>query len=101
MTTDQRDWLQSVRRSIRLALLDLEFERFDTAFIALRARFLDEVPVTEVTSEVKNLIASLATSDPDLMNNPAARQAAVRRLNETKHFITESLLATTEHNPSR
>lgn len=101
MTPTQRDWLRSVRRSVREAALHLDYQRYDVAFAGLRERFLEEVPASEVTSEVKNMIASLATAGPDLMDNIAARRAAVRRLDETNHFITESLLAAAEHNPGR
>jgi hypothetical protein len=102
MTTQQREWLASVRRSIRKALLDLEFGRFDIAFLGIREHFVEESPTCDAAMEVKNLLASLAVVDPALTrDNPAARAAATRRLNETKRYIADALLATTERNPRR
>lgn len=101
MTPRHREWLGSVRRAIRKALLDLEFERFDTAFLDLRELFFTEAPISDDTMEVKNLIASLATARPQLMQNAAARAAAVRRLEETKKYITEAMLSASDRYPPR
>jgi hypothetical protein len=98
MTTQHRRWLADVRRAIRQALLDMEFGRVDTAMLSLKEHYRDEVIITDSTYEVKNMIASLASVDPaDLKKNPAMRAAAVRRLNETKQYIGEALLADTAH----
>lgn len=96
MTPNHREWLADVRRAIRQALLDLEFGRVETAFFPLRECYLVEVTVNDTTAEVKNLIASLATVDPDeLKKRPAMRAAAVRRLKDTKKFISDALTAPT------
>ena len=53
--------------------------------------------VTENTSEVINLLASLAVSKPeDLRRNAGMRAAAIRRLEETKALIGETLVTTTD-----
>jgi hypothetical protein len=103
MTPNHREWLARVRRAVRQALLDLEFGRFETAFLPLRECYHDEVTVTDVTVEVKNLIASLAYADPgEVRRRPAMRAAAVRRLHDTKKFISDALIApTTGSNPNR
>ena len=96
MTPTNREWLADVRRATRRALIDLEFGRVETAFFPLRECYLAEVTVDDTTAEVKNLIASLATVDPDeVRRRPAMRIAAMRRLRDTKKFVSDALTAPT------
>jgi len=97
MRQAHKDWLAEARRSARGALLDLEFKRFDAASSRIRECFLSEGPTTDATMEVRNMLASIATSDPTNLKNPAIRNAAARRLEEVIQFIGTTLLATNEH----
>jgi hypothetical protein len=96
-----RGWLTEVRRSARGALLDLEYGRLDAASNRIRDCFLTEGPTTNAALEVKNMLASLATSDPSILKSRAIRNAAMRRLEDVIQFIGNALLATNERNPRR
>lgn len=93
MTPAQRGWLASIRRASREAALDLEFGRYDVAFMRLHKCFHDEVSENEAIIEVRNMVASLITADRDeLQKRPAMQAAAMRRLDEIKQFISDSLI---------
>ena len=92
MTPEQRDWLlrvgeQTVEITVRLKEGDL-----DGIFDYLRKLFNEPVEVDEVTWNVKNLIASLAMTDPDVLRGRIILvNAAIERLNETWEYITSEL----------
>ena len=97
MTPLERRWLQEVRRYIRLALAKSEYGFWDEAIECTAAAVRNPL-TTENTSEVINLLTSLATAKAShLRSNAAMRAAAIRRLEETKTLIGELLVATTDH----
>ena len=93
MDRASREWLMQVRRSARGALLDLEHERFDAALQRIRDCFLTEGPTVDPALEVKNLLASLASSDPTILKSRAIKTAAMRRLKDVIRFIGDTLLS--------
>ena len=93
MTPTERQWLQIARRDIRLALVKAEIGDWD-AVVSCVHPYSRAVPSGAVPIEVSNLLASLGTSNPsDLRGSAAMRAAAIRRLEETKVLIGESLVA--------
>lgn len=96
LTMTERQWLQETRRSIRIALVKAEIGDWDTVITLLRP-IVRVTTVTDATLEVTHLLASLAASEPsDLRRNVGMRAAAVRRLEEAKAQIGETLVATTD-----
>jgi hypothetical protein len=91
-----RDWLKDVRRAIRGALLDLEYGRLDAAQHRIRDCFLTDGPTADPALEVKNLLASLATSDASILKSRAIKDAAMKRLEEVIRHIGDALV-----NPAR
>lgn len=92
----ERLWLQTARRNIRMALLKGQLEDWDAA-ISWIAPVVSAPPLSSVTSEVTDLLTSLALTKPsDLRGNAAMRAAAIRRLEEAKTLIGETLVATTD-----
>ena len=91
--------LREIRRGIRLALVHAELHHWDEVIsICLGIYSQHASGGGEVTFEVRNLLASLANTTPsDLRRNAAMRAAAVRRLEETKTLIGESLVTITDH----
>ena len=97
MTPSNRSWLQEARRDIRSALLYAERHDWNTCVSTVASIWRRLSDTSEVTIEVKNMLASLAVTDPsELKKSAAMRAAAVRRLEEVKSFIGESLVATTD-----
>lgn len=96
MTPTERRWLQDARRHIRVALVKAEIGDWDTA-VLYAAQVVRMEPFAPHLTEVVNMLASLATTEPSqLRSNAAMRAAAVRRLEETKTLIGETLVATTD-----
>lgn len=92
----ERLWLQNARRHVRMALLKGQLEEWDEVIDWL-APIVSAPDLTEVTSEVTNLLTSLALTKPSqLRGNAAMRAAAIRRLKEAKTFIDDTLVATTD-----
>lgn len=86
----EREWLNTVLIEIRTVILDIHEGDFDGLFDGLRRAFEQKVEVTEVTAEVKNLIASLALTDPQLLaRHEHLRTAATRRLVDTRYRILQ------------
>lgn len=97
MTPSERRWLQEARRCIRLAIVKSEYGDWDTV-VEWTASAIRDPLVTSNTSEVIDLLSSLAVSKPsDFRTNAGMRAAAIRRLEETKFLIGELLVATTDH----
>lgn len=98
MTPSERAWLQDARRSIRLAMVKSEIGDWDTVVTAIGNVARRPTLVTPATIEVINMLSSIAVTQPsDLRSNAAMRAAVTRRLEETKVFIGEFLVATTDH----
>lgn len=96
LTTLERRWLQDARRSVRLALVKTEIGDWDTVVACIKT-IVRTTLVTNATLEVTNLLASLASSNPsELRGNASMRAASIRRLEETKSFIGDILVATTD-----
>jgi len=96
MTPSERAWLQDARRHIRLALVKSEIGDWDTV-VFYAAQVVRMKPFAPRLTEVTNMLASLATTEPpQLRSNAAMRAAAIRRLEETKTLIGEILVATTD-----
>jgi|APCry1669189034_1035192.scaffolds.fasta_scaffold93753_2 hypothetical protein len=79
MTDEEKviDWLKLLDTEIRIIILRINDKDFDSLFTRLRSIFDFPVPVTDVTSEVKNQIASLALSDGKMIARHAHLQNAV------------------------
>jgi hypothetical protein len=98
MTPKQRDWLLRVGDHTIEAIVRLKENDLDGVFDYLRKLFHEPVEVDEATWNVKNLIASLAMTDPDTLRGRAALiNAAIERLNETWEYITSELTHDTIH----
>lgn len=96
MTPTERQWMQDARRHIRIALAKIEIGDWDAAIGHVKS-VVRSTLVTPDTLEVTNLLASFASSEPsELRRNAAMRAAATRRLEETKTFIGDILVATTD-----
>lgn len=97
LTTVDRCWLQDARRSIRLALLRASLNDWE-AVVASASNIHRNTTSSDATViEVRNLLASLATTAPShLKTNRAMREAAKRRLNDAILLIGETLVATTD-----
>lgn len=94
MTPSERQWLQDARRFIRIALVKTEIGDWDTVVATVGNVARRPGPPN---IEVVNLLASLANANAsDFRGNAAMRAAAIRRLEETKSFIGETLVATTD-----
>ena len=93
-----RTWLQYARRSIRLALLRASLNDWE-AVVASASNIHRNITSSDLTViEVRNLLASLANTDPShLKTNRAMREAAKRRLNDVRLLIGDALVATTDH----
>lgn len=97
MTPTERQWMQDARRVIRFALVKIEIGDWDAAIDALKG-VVRSTLVTKATIEVTSLLASIASSEPsDFRSNAAMRAAALRRLEEAKTYIGDTLVATTDH----
>lgn len=89
----EKDWLNAVLGEIRNVVLDIHEHNYDGLFKGLRNLFEAQVEVTAVTSEVKNLIASLALTEDDLLRkHEHLRTAAIRRLVDTRYRILQEPL---------
>lgn len=89
MTPSQ--WLNSVHNECRLLILDLGTTG-TTSFVELRNLLDTKVEVTEATWQVKNLIASLAVTDPAVLRGRIALvNAAIERLTKTREYIRQEL----------
>lgn len=96
LTATERQWMQDARRHIRIALTKVEIGDWHTAVEVVKS-VVRSTLVTKATLEVTNLLASFASSNPsDFRSNAAMRAAALRRLEETKSFIGDILVATTD-----
>lgn len=93
MTPKQLDWLLRVNDQLLEAAAVLKEGTFDDkVFSYLRKLFDEPVEVTEVTWHVKNLIASLAMTDPNALRGRIVLvNAALERLKETWEYITLEL----------
>lgn len=89
MTPKQRDWLLRVADQVVEATARLKTDDYDeNVFRYLRKLFDEPVEVTEVTWHVKNLIASLAMTDPNVLRGRTLLvNAAIARLNETWEYL--------------
>lgn len=98
MTQLERQWLMEARRSIRAALVSATNQNWDD--VVACAVGLARYPtgyLNDTILEVKDLLTSLALTSPkDLRSNPSMRAAAVKRLEEVKSLIGETLVATTD-----
>jgi hypothetical protein len=92
MTDEEKviDWLKLLDTEIRIIILRINDKDFDSLFTRLRSIFDFPVPVTDVTSEVKNQIASLALTDGKMIARHAHLQnAVVRRLMDLHYRILQ------------
>lgn len=97
LTMVERQWMQDARRAIRFALVKIEIGDWDSAISHIKG-VVRSTLVTKATLEVTNLLASFAASEPaEFRKNAAMRAAAIRRLEEAKAYIGDTLVATTDH----
>ena len=83
-------WLRLLLREVRIIILKINDRDFDNLFGTLREIYELPVPVTTVTSEVKNLLASLALTDGRMIARRAYMQnAVVSRLMEVRYRILQ------------
>lgn len=83
-------WLESVSEECRRLIVAIGTEGY-TSFSGLRSLFDMDVQVTDVTWEVKNLIASLAMTDADILKGRIILQhAAIQRLSYTRSIIANA-----------
>lgn len=65
---------------------------YDQLFSNLRKLFEEKVAVTETTHEIKNLIASLAMTDPEVLRGRVTLQnAAIYRLTQIRSRIRDAI----------
>ncbi len=96
LTMTERQWMQDARRAIRFALTKIEIGDWNSAVDHIKS-VVRSTLVTKATLEVTNLLASFATSEPsEFRRNAAMRAAAIRRLEEAKAYIGDTLVATTD-----
>jgi hypothetical protein len=96
LTPSERQWMQDARRAIRFALTKIEIGDWDSVVGHIKG-VVRSTLVTKDTLEVTNLLASIASSEPsDFRRNAAMRAAALRRLEEAKTYIGDTLVATTD-----
>lgn len=92
MTPSQRDWLDRVSEESRQIILRLARGNFEDLFGNLRKLFDEEVGVTQTTWEVKNLIASLAMTEPNVLRGRITLQnAAIERLTQVRRYIRDEI----------
>ena len=92
MTDDEKvsDWLKLLDMEARIIILRINNKDFSNLFTRLRSIFDFPVPVTDVTSEVKNLIASLALTDGKMIaRHTHLQNAVVRRLTDLHYRILQ------------
>lgn len=98
MTSLERAHLREARRHLRFALVAADGSRWDDVVRSASHIYRQPVGVNAVTVEVKDLLASLATTDPaNFKGNAAMRSAAITRLKFVHALIGEALVATTDH----
>ena len=92
MTPKQRDWLSRVSEEARTAVLRLHTGDDQGVFDYLRKLFDEPVEVDDATWNVKNLIASLAMTDPSVLRGRSVLvNAAIERLTQTREYIKSEL----------
>ncbi len=97
MTQLERAHLREARRHLRFAMVAAENHRWDDVVRSAEHIYRQPVGANATTMEVKDLLASMATTDPaNLKSNAAMRLATVIRLKHTYDFIGEALVATTD-----
>lgn len=97
MTASERQRLREAQTIIRFALLMAERRDWSTV-VSIVANTCSMIGDEPVYGEVRNMLASLAVASPGaLAGNRAMQLAAIRRLEETKHLIGETLIATAVH----
>lgn len=94
MTPLEREWLLAVKREckrLRVQLRHLEPSKGD--FWKLKELYEEHgIPVTDFTWEVKNLISSLAVTDPEVLKGRhLLTNAAIQRLTATWEYIKERM----------
>lgn len=91
MTPSEIDWLERVAEECRKLIITIGTGR-DPDFAYLRKLFEEQVEVTETTWDVKNLIASLAMTKPEVLRGRIMLQnAAIERLTDTRRTIVHAL----------
>ncbi len=90
----ERRWLQEARRSLRLAHTYAENgSDWDAVVASAESVYRTPMAAHDAVIEVKNLLASLATTAPSqLRTNRAMRTAATKRIKEAILFIGETLV---------
>jgi hypothetical protein len=94
MTPAEKKWLQAIALECDMLRLDLGARGTTgtVSFKILRALMENKVEVTETTWEVKNLIASVATSDPTVLRGRITLvNAAIERLAKTGEYIKQEM----------
>lgn len=92
MTSSELDWLTAVNTECRNVILRMNSNQYDQLFSNLRKLFDEEVEVTETTFDIKNLIASLAMTDPDVLRGRITLQnAAIHRLTQVRSRIRHAI----------
>jgi len=98
MNRKERQWMTDTRRTIRLAIVAAEANRWAIVTSCAKSIKLDaERYHHDKIMETKDLISSLAAVSPsEFENNIAMRASAIRRLDEIKTLLGEALVATTD-----
>lgn len=98
MSPSEREWLARVNGECLRTIVRLQTcGPHPALFDYLRKLFDERVDVTETTFEVKNLIASLAMTDPEVLKGRIALiNAAIERLARTREYIKLEL----SHDPT-
>lgn len=92
MTSSELDWLTAVNTECRNIILRINMNDYDQLFGNLRKLFDEQVAVTETTYEIKNLIASLAMTDPEVLRGRITLQnAAIYRLTQVRSRIRNAI----------
>lgn len=91
MTPSEIDWLERVAEEARKLIIAIGTGS-DLDFAYLRKLLDEDVEVTEATWNVKNLIASLAMTKPDVLRGRITLQnSAIERLTDTRRTIVHAL----------
>lgn len=91
MTISEDDWLALVDAECRGLILRIGKRDFSELFGNLRKLFERPVEITETTWHVKNMIASLAMTDPEVIRGRFhLENAAIDRLAKVRSTIRDA-----------
>jgi hypothetical protein len=92
MTPSELDWLTAVHTECRNIILRISTHQYDQLFGNLRKLFDEKIETTEPSWEIKNLIASLAMTDPEVLRGRITLQnAAIERLTQVRSRIKDAI----------